>query len=136
MPDRPAVSVVLPTYNRASTLRRAVDSVLCQDFGDFELIVVDDGSRDQTASILSDIDDARLRVIRLPENRGQAHARNVGLDAASADLAAFQDSDDVWHPNKLSRQVAAIRAIPDASVVYSDMRRIRFDGSSFTLTIA
>jgi glycosyltransferase involved in cell wall biosynthesis len=133
MRDAPAVSVVLPTYDRATMLPRAIASVLRQDFADFELIVVDDASRDDTPTVLSALQDARVRVIRLHSNKGQANARNIGIREARAPLLAFQDSDDVWHLNKLRMQVDAIARMPDVSVVYCDMRRIRFDGTWFVL---
>jgi glycosyltransferase involved in cell wall biosynthesis len=131
MRDVPAVSVVLPTYDRAGLLPRAIASVLQQRFCDFELIVVDDASRDETPAILSALRDARVRVIRLPTNGGQAHARNVGMREARAPLMAFQDSDDVWHLDKLQTQVDAIARMPDIAVVYSDMRRFSADGTNF-----
>lgn len=106
------VSVILPVYNRATTVRRAVDSVLTQTYGCFELIVVDDGSTDQTPQILSEITDPRLRRVRLTRNAGAAQARNAGIEAARGNLIAFIDSDDSWRPEKLQRQVAAMRCNP------------------------
>jgi glycosyltransferase involved in cell wall biosynthesis len=106
----PAVSVILPTYNRAATLRRAVHSVLHQSFGDLELIVVDDGSDDGTSELLSRFADPRLRVLRREVPGGPAQARNAGLRAARGALLAFQDSDDEWLLDKLERQVALMRA--------------------------
>jgi glycosyltransferase involved in cell wall biosynthesis len=102
----PRVSVILPTFNRADVLPRAVDSVLRQTFGELELLVVDDGSTDQTASYLERITDVRCRTIRLEANGGVSAARNVGIRVARGDLLAFQDSDDLWQPTKLERQVA------------------------------
>jgi len=108
----PLVSVIIPTYNRAWILREAVDSVLAQDFGDFELIVVDDGSSDDTREIL-DTYQQRVIVLRQP-NRGVSAARNRGIAASSGQLVAFLDSDDLWLPTKLSRQVDFFSAHPDA----------------------
>lgn len=102
------VSVVLPTYNRARTLRRAIDSVLNQDYRNLELIVVDDGSQDETAQILASLDDPRLRIIRHDRNRGLGAARNTGLFAATGRFVAFQDSDDEWLDGKLTLQVEAL----------------------------
>lgn len=111
MTDRiPRVSVVLPTYNRAHTLLRAITSVLSQDYREIELIVVDDGSTDDTASLLGGIADPRLRLIRHEQNRGVAAATNTGIRAARGNLIAFQDSDDEWLYGKLSRQMAAFSA--------------------------
>ena len=99
----PLVSVIIPTYNRAWVLKEAVDSVLAQEFGDFELIVVDDGSTDATAELLAAYAD-RVRVLR-QTNRGVSAARNAGIAAARGKLIAFLDSDDLWLPGKLGRQV-------------------------------
>jgi len=99
----PKVSVILPTYNRGWILKEAIDSVLAQDFKDFELIVVDDGSTDDTGQIL-DSYDQDLMILRQP-NRGVSAARNRGIAAANGWLIAFLDSDDLWLPRKLSSQV-------------------------------
>ncbi|MFP5307677.1 MAG: glycosyltransferase family 2 protein [Gammaproteobacteria bacterium] len=110
----PAISVVLPTYNRAALLERAIGSVLGQTFRDFELLVVDDASTDATPALLASISDPRLRVLRLPQNRGAAGARNAGLRAARGEWVAFQDSDDEWLPTKLEQQYGAAREAPAA----------------------
>ena len=111
------VSVVLPTYKRAGTIARAVRSVLAQTHSELELIIVDDGPDDGTAAIIGAIGDARVRYLRFPQRMGVSRARNVGMDAAKGELIAFQDSDDEWRVEKLARQVAAIQARPDASLV-------------------
>lgn len=100
----PKVSVILPTYNRAHVLRRAVISVLDQTYEDLELCVVDDGSTDNTGDVLADVRDPRLRVVRTA-NRGACVARNIGIAQTSGQFVAFQDSDDVWLPRKLELQV-------------------------------
>lgn len=106
----PAVSVVLPTHDRAGSVVAAVESVLGGTHGDLELIVVDDASSDDTADRLSQIDDARLRVVRLEQNVGGAEARNVGIRHSRADWVAFQDSDDLWTPDHLEQ---LLDALPD-----------------------
>jgi len=102
---QPHVSVILPTYNRSSTLREAMESVLEQTYEDLELIVVDDGSTDDTMDVVQSVRDPRVRYIRLAENRGVSHARNVGLAHARGVWVAFQDSDDLWRPAKLEHQM-------------------------------
>lgn len=115
----PAVSVVLPTRNRADLLGGAIDSVLEQTDGDLELIVVDDGSTDGTADLLARVGDPRLRTLRLEGGRGAPAARNAGIAIARAPLLGFQDSDDRWVPDKLARQRGAFAAAAgDVGVVY------------------
>jgi glycosyltransferase involved in cell wall biosynthesis len=102
----PLISVVLPTYNRASMLAVAVQSVLAQTFADLELIVVDDGSTDETPGVLEAIADPRLVRLRSDQQRGAAVSRNAGIGAARGEFLAFQDSDDEWLPGKLERQLS------------------------------
>jgi glycosyltransferase involved in cell wall biosynthesis len=126
----PAVSVILPTFDRAAVIRRSIRSVLGQTYGDFELIVVDDGSTDATLEQVASFHDRRIRRIRLERNLGPAAARNAGIEAARGRLLAFQDSDDEWLPEKLGRQLRAFeRCGPGVGVVYSDMGRIHRDGT-------
>lgn len=107
----PTVSVVVPAYNAAWCVRKAIDSVLAQDFRDFELIVVNDGSTDDTLTVLRGYGDA-IRVVD-QRNGGMSNARNAGIRAARGEFLAFLDSDDWWLPGKLGRQVALLRARPD-----------------------
>ncbi|MEJ8566440.1 glycosyltransferase family 2 protein [Elongatibacter sediminis] len=123
-----SVSVILPTYNRAALLQRSIDGVLGQSFDDLELIVVDDGSTDNTATVMNGYGDPRLRYLRLDRNRGLSAARNAGLACARGRYLAFQDSDDEWHPGKLESSLRALGAHPDAAVVYGDMIRQLADG--------
>lgn len=114
MPDTspvPTVSVVIPAYNSAWCVHKAVDSVLVQDFRDFEIIVVNDGSTDDTDAVLSSYGSA-ISVINQP-NGGMSNARNAGIHAARGEFIAFLDSDDWWLPKKLGRQVELLRARPD-----------------------
>jgi glycosyltransferase involved in cell wall biosynthesis len=120
MPARtPLVSVVLASFNHEAYVEEAVRSVLAQTYERLELIVVDDGSTDATPDVVATIHDPRLRLIRLPTNRA-THPRNVGLGEASGRLVAFQNSDDVWHPDKLSAQVQAL--VEDPRLVASFTR--------------
>ena len=122
----PSVSIILPTYNRARTLRRAAVSVLQQSFGDFELIIVDDASTDHTLDLIAELKDDRISVLRHPARRGGSAARNTGLAAARADWIAFQDSDDEWMPSKLEEQMNALTGGGD--VCYTGL--IYFDGKT------
>jgi glycosyltransferase involved in cell wall biosynthesis len=119
----PRVSVVIPTYNRAHTVGEAVASVLAQHLGDLELIVVDDGSTDATGDVLARVHDPRLRYLA-GRHAGVAAARNLGVAHACADLIAFLDSDDLWHPDKLAREVAFLDRHPEAAAVFSDLEKL------------
>jgi glycosyltransferase involved in cell wall biosynthesis len=108
----PAVSIVLPTYNRLPLLRRAVASVIAQTFGDWELIVVDDGSTDATRAYLEAIGDARVRPIWLDHRGDLTSARSAGLRHARGEWVAFLDSDDLWLPDKLASQLRRLAEHP------------------------
>ncbi len=112
------VSVIIPTFNRARLLPQAVESVLMQSFGDFELLVVDDGSTDGTAAALQPYL-GYLRYVR-QANAGVSAARNRGIRESECDFIAFLDSDDNWLRDKLRRQVEFFRANPGADVCYTD----------------
>ena len=109
-PGAPLVSVVLPTYNRGTLLARSALSVLEQSYQDLELIIVDDGSIDETASVISSLlrFDNRVRSLAHETNCGANAARNKGIAHSRGSLIAFQDSDDIWAPDKLQRQVTTI----------------------------
>ncbi|MCP4350154.1 MAG: glycosyltransferase [Desulfobacterales bacterium] len=121
--DNPLVSVIIPTYNRARMLKQAVDSVLAQDFADFELIVVDDGSDDNTQEILDEYQDEIIVIQQ--ENKGVSAARNKGIVSASGRFTAFLDSDDLWMPKKLSAQVSFFHSNPDALICQTEEIWIR-----------
>ncbi len=116
--NAPCVSVIIPTYNRAGIIEEAVDSVLAQDYEDFELIVVDDGSTDNTSEVLVPYGDD-VRVL-FQENSGVSAARNRGIAEASGKLIAFLDSDDLWLPQKLSTQVEFFHQRPDALICQTE----------------
>ncbi len=106
-PVMPLVSVIIPAYNRASFLKPAVRSILCQTYRHLEAIVVDDGSTDDTAEIIAAMcgKDSRLLYIRFTVNKGAQAARNAGINAANGEYIAFLDSDDEWLPDKLEKQM-------------------------------
>jgi glycosyltransferase involved in cell wall biosynthesis len=120
---RPLVSVIIPTYNRSSWLIDAIDSVLNQTFQDFELIVVDDGSTDETREIMVEYGD-RIHYF-YQSNRNPASARNLGIKKAKSDLITFLDSDDRWLKGKLHAQINLMKDNPDVKICYTDEIWIR-----------
>ncbi len=119
-----AVSVIIPTFNRALKTARAVSSVLYQRFKDYEIIVVDDGSTDDTKEVLRQFRDG-IRCVVHEENRGVSAARNSGIRAAKASLIAFLDSDDYWLPDKLRVQKRFFDENPDAGICQTEEIWIR-----------
>lgn len=123
MTNEPLVSVVIATYNMGQYLPEAVDSVLAQSWRNLEVIVVDDGSKDDTESRMAQFNgNGRVRYIKT-ENRGQPKAKNLGLKEAKGDYIAFCDADDIWHPQKLKVQLPHF-SDPDVGVVYSEVSYI------------
>ncbi len=122
----PRVAVVIITYHGDRYVAKAIRSVLDQSHTDLELVVVEDGSRDQTESIVAGFHDARVRYVWRP-NGGLSAARNTGVAATTAPLIAFLDVDDWWHPDKLSAQVAVLSADPSLGAVYSSAALIPED---------
>jgi glycosyltransferase involved in cell wall biosynthesis len=126
----PVVSVILPTYNRAGTLDRAIQSVLNQTFTSFELIIVDDGSTDKTDLILRKYAGVEKITVLCRPRLGCAAARNAGISIARGRYLAFQDSDDEWLPEKLAKAVVALEdSDAETGVFYSDMLMVMDDGS-------
>ena len=126
----PKVSVVIPVFNRPAAVRRAIESVLAQTCQDFEIIVVDDGSTDETPAAVAGLADPRMTVIRHERNRGGSAARNTGIQAGSAPYVAFLDSDDEWLQSKLERQLEVFdRAEEEVGLVYTGAEDIFADGS-------
>lgn len=116
------VSVVIPTYNRAALVPAAINSVVAQTYKKFEIIVVDDGSTDETQAVIQREfgGDSRIRYFK-KENGGVSSARNYGLRQSRGEYVAFLDSDDVWLPGKLKLQVECLRRLPSAGMVWTDM---------------
>jgi len=125
---QPAVSVVLPVYNREKLVARAIASILDQRFEDFELIVVDDGSTDGTRQVVRSFADHRLKLVGLPANGGNALARNAGMDLARGEFIATMDSDDVSLPERLGKQVAFLRDNPQVSILGTQIIKCQRNG--------
>jgi glycosyltransferase involved in cell wall biosynthesis len=129
MMPAPLVSVVIPAYQHAAYVGRAVESVLEQTVQDLEVIVVDDGSTDGTPDRVEAIGDPRVRLVRLADNR-RDHARNRGLGMATGRHVAFQNSDDEWLPDKLARQLAVLERQPEVGLVFTEVAFIDGHGAS------
>jgi len=128
----PKVSIILPTHNRAMTIKKSVESILEQTYKDFELIIIDDNSSDNTYGLVMAFGDNRIQYTKLEKQMGAAYARNVGLKKAAGDYLAFQDSDDIWLCEKLTKQMEVFEKEPDSTgVVYSGMWRINGDEKIF-----
>ena len=112
------VSVIIPTYNRADTIERAINSVLAQSYNNIEIIIVDDASTDSTFRIIQTFKDSKIKYIRNEKNLGPAISRNRGVFVAKGEIIAFQDSDDEWLSNKLEIQIEKMKNIPEFAMVY------------------
>jgi len=129
MPPSPLVSVITPAYNAARFIEETVRSVLSQSFPDFEMLVVDDCSPDETAAIVGRLaaQDRRVTVLRHPRNLGPAAAREAAIEAARGRYIAFLDSDDLWLPDKLEVQLRFMEEV-GAVISYTQYRRITDSG--------
>jgi glycosyltransferase involved in cell wall biosynthesis len=126
--ETPQVSVIIPTYNAGRFVAEAIKSVLDQTFADFEVLVIDDGSSDNTAEIVQDFADARVRYI-YQDNRGLAGARNTGIRSARGELIALLDADDVWLTNFLERMASILTSNRNLAGVYCGFQYIEQDGT-------
>jgi glycosyltransferase involved in cell wall biosynthesis len=130
--ESPLVSVIVPTYNRAAYLAEAVDSVLNQSYPHLELLVVDDGSTDNTRDVLNQFAGDRRLHVTYQANAGQSRARNAALAQAQGDFFCFLDSDNVWVSDKLQVSLDAFRDNPDVDVVYGDIITINENGEELS----
>jgi len=116
----PLISVIIPSYNRANFIKRSLNSVFEQSYKNFEIIVVDDGSTDDTENFIKNYPDRRIRYIKHTENRGVPSARNTGIKAARGEYITFLDSDDEIYPKKFEIQINRLRDLPDSyGLIYS-----------------
>ncbi len=130
--DAPLVSVVMPTHNRAHLLREAISSVTDQTFVNWELLVCDDASEDDTGRVVAGFDDERIRHLRLPRG-GAARARNAGLAEAHGELVAYLDSDNLWHPRFLEVMVGELERRPGRHSAYASYLDVVVDGTTVEL---
>ncbi len=113
------ISVIIPTYNRANTIERSIRSVMDQTYPVSEIIVVDDGSVDDTQQVVLGIEESRIKYLKQEENRGNAAARNIGVRKAGFDMIAFHDSDDEWRSDKIKKQVEYFEAHENCRFLYT-----------------
>jgi glycosyltransferase involved in cell wall biosynthesis len=120
----------MPCYNHGRFVRESAAAVLGQTFADLELIIVDDASSDDSVKVLRGLarDDARVKIIVHPQNRGPSASRNDGLRAATGEFVAFCDADDLWKPEKLARQIRLLEEHPDCDMTYSDSEIVDEEG--------
>lgn len=128
MPHEPSVSIIIPTYNSAHFVPSAVQSVLDQTFQRIEIIVVDDGSTDDTQRVLEPFGEKIIYIVT--ENKGPAHARNIGMKAARGKYIAFLDADDLYLPHKLELQVSFMETHPEAGMVWTEVTSLTEKGIS------
>ena len=126
----PIISVIIPAYNAERTILETIASVQQQTFSDFELIVINDGSTDQTSELLITVKDHRLKIFSY-RNSGPAAARNHGISHSTGNFISFLDADDLWTQDKLELQLAALQRHPEAGVAYSWTCYMSEDGKSF-----
>ncbi len=130
LPLQPLVSVVIPSYNCAAYLPEALDSVLAQSYANFEILVIDDGSTDQTAKLLQAYCDQHRNITAIrQQNQGVALARNHGIQQAKGEWVAFLDADDMLLPDKLAAQLAVATAHPTAGIIHSGWQRVDSQGN-------
>ena len=131
MINHPTVSVIIPTYNRAHLVGKAIKSVLNQTYQDFEIIVIDDGSTDNTEETVKSFNNFKIRYICHTNNQGVSVARNTGIRASRGKYIALLDSDDEWLPEKLDKQIKVLKSeFPEAGVVYSNVLYIDESGKN------
>lgn len=126
----PLISVIIPAYNAERTIEETIKSVQQQTFTDFEIIVINDGSQDRTLELVERVEDPRLKVLSY-NNSGLPTARNRGISHATGEYIAFLDADDLWTPDKLEAQLAALQKSPEAGVAYSWTNFMDEKGESF-----
>lgn len=126
-----SISVIIPTYNRANTIRNAIESIINQTYSVNEIIIIDDNSTDDTEHIVKSLKNERIIYLKNKENRGASYSRNIGIKLSSSELIAFLDSDDRWIENKLELQIEYLKKY-DLDVVSSLMRIQKNNGETHT----
>ncbi|MDF5732135.1 MAG: glycosyltransferase [Rhizonema sp. PD38] len=131
MYNSPLISVIIPAYNAEGTILETIASVQQQTFSNFEIVVINDGSTDSTVELLNTVDDPRIKIFSY-SNGGLPVARNRGISHATGEFLAFLDADDLWTPDKLEQQLAALQQHPNAGVAYSWIYFMEEKGNSLS----
>lgn len=126
----PKISIIMPVYNRQETIKNSIFCILNQSYTNFELIIVDDASTDNTSAIILSFEDERIKHIVLNKNVGAAAARNIGIRQSKGDWISFQDSDDYWEPDKLRKQVELIND-RSPSIIFSSFIRYKYGSEEY-----
>jgi len=126
------VSVIIPVYNGERTIKKAIESVFFQNYKDWEIIIVDDGSTDKTSQIIKELKSEKIRYF-YQKNQGRSKARNKGILLAKGEYIAFLDSDDVWLEEHLQKEIKVLESHPNVSLVYSEVEIIGEDGNIFPM---
>ena len=132
MTPRPAVSVVMPAYNLAKFVGQSIESVLSQTYGDFELVIIDNGSTDNTADVIRSYKDERIKFLKVPSNLGPSLAVNIAIGHSTGKYVALLAADDYWTPEKLARQTAYLDSHPDTGAVFSLASVVDEEGNLFS----
>lgn len=138
MKKSPFISIVLPSYNSARVIGQTIESVLAQTYGNFELLIIDDCSCDDTYKIILEYQkrDKRIKIFRNEKNCGVAYSRNFGVFQAISDWIAFIDSDDLWCADKLEKQVDIINKDPEVEFIFTGVSFIKSDGTRYNYTMS
>jgi glycosyltransferase involved in cell wall biosynthesis len=124
----PKTSVIIPTYNRAHFIKKAINTVLEQTYQDFEIIIIDDGSQDNTEKVVKSIKDDRIRYIKREKNGGEHAARNTGIENSKGEYIAFLDSDVTWSKDKLEKQFNILESSPaDVGIVFCGVQFVDYE---------
>lgn len=125
----PKISVIMPVFNKENYLYEAIDSILNQTITDFELIIINDASKDSSEQVIKQFNDPRIKYFKNTTNKGVSYSTNIGIELAKGEYIAKADSDDIYHPNRLEKQLTVLESHSDINICCSDIEIINKDGS-------
>ena len=127
----PKVSIIITTYNGSKYIRETIESVCNQTYRNWELIIIDDGSEDNTCEIITSFKDERIQLFKAGRIGINGRIKNIGLEKASGELIAFIDHDDLWHPSKLEKQITVLQEYPEAGFCLTGGYNFKTKGEPF-----